>query len=1042
SQMPVPLGVPGELYVGGIGIARGYLGRPDLTAEKFLPDPWGRESGARIYRTGDLVRYRPDGELDFLGRLDFQVKVRGLRIELGEIESVLGQHPAVREQAVLVREDRPGDLRLVAYVVLSPQGEPAIEALRTYLLERLPEYMVPAAFVELAVLPMTANGKLDRAALPAPDWTTAGAYQAPRNPIEELLAGIFAQVLGREKVGVEDDFFDLGGHSLLATRLASRARGALGVELPLRAIFEAPTVAALAARVAAALRTEEGMPPLIPIPPEKRPADLPLSFAQQRLWLLHRLDPASPAYNLPFSLRLRGRLSLPGLAGSLERIVHRHDVLRTTFVCKEGEPTQSIAPRGPVDLPLIDLSRLPEALRLAAAQALATAEAARPFDLSRPPVVRLQLLRLAGDDHIFLSTLHHASCDAWSLEVLNRELTELYEAATTGREDRLPPLPVQYADFALWQRRWLSGETLQRQLNYWRQALAGAPALLELPADHPRPAVRSYGGGRESMPLPAELSLRLAALGSEEGSTLFMVLLAVFQTLLSRYTGQDTIVVGTPIAHRNRAEIEDLIGFFVNTLALRADLEVGTTFRQLLGRVREAALGGYAHQDLPFEKLVDELQPDRDLSHAPIFQVLFAFQTVPPQALRLSGLSWEVFGATAGPARFDLTLACRAEGTDLTCVFDYDRDLFEPATVARMLRLFVHLLREAAAEPGTMLSALPLLDATERRAVVTDWRGERREVDGVCLHELLDAQALHQPDATAIFTEGAAVTYGELGRRSRQVAGWLKDLAVEPEATIGLGLSRSMEAVAAMLGIMRAGAAYVPLDPDSPRERLAAIVGDAGMRVLITEEGLTAVFAGLAEWTLVADFRRQRPAEAASDATWTVRGRALPQSAAYVIYTSGSTGVAKGVVVPHRGVVNFIAGMAEASGLTASDRMLPFSPLSFDASVLQIFTPLATGAALVIHPQPRELAGDELIRFCARHQITILDLPAALWRQWVDETAARRLPLPPGLRAFLTGGESVPIARLQTWRGLAAPSATFLSSYGPTEATVTATVFV
>ncbi|HST63392.1 MAG TPA: condensation domain-containing protein, partial [Longimicrobium sp.] len=615
---PVPIGVPGEAWVGGDGVVRGYLDRPGLTAERFVPDPFAAEPGARMYRSGDRLRWKADGRLEFIGRVDEQVKIRGFRIEPGEIEAVLSAHAEVREARVIVSTDASGEKRLVAYIV----GHVEADELRGHLRESLPEYMVPAAFVGLDALPLTPNGKLDVKALPAPELGSAeGQSVAPRTPTEEVLAEIWAEVLRLERVGVNDSFFAMGGHSLMAIRVVSRVRAVFGVELPLRALFEGPTVAQLAVHVEAMRRAD--LPLLPPVVPVERTGVLPLSFAQERLWFIDRLEPGSTAYNMAWPLRLRGPTDVGALERAVGEIVRRHEALRTTFGEVDGSPVQVIAPFDGFALPVEDLSALGDADREAAVRQRAAEEAGWVYDLAAGPLFRASLLRLDAEDHALLLGMHHVISDGWSMRVLLRELTVLYAAYREGRESPLPALPVQYADYAAWQREHLQGEMLDRQLSYWRDRLADAPALLELPTDHPRPAVQTFRGASERIELSGALLERLRGLGRSEGATLFMVVLAAFQALLSRYSGSEDVVVGSPIAGRTRKEVEELIGFFVNALVLRVDLGGDPSFRETLRRVREATLGAYEHQELPFEKLVAELQPERSLSHSPLFQVSF-----------------------------------------------------------------------------------------------------------------------------------------------------------------------------------------------------------------------------------------------------------------------------------------------------------------------------------------------------------------------------------------------------------------------------------
>ncbi|HYD81243.1 MAG TPA: amino acid adenylation domain-containing protein, partial [Paucimonas sp.] len=630
---PVPVGVAGELHIGGEGVARGYLNRPDLTADKFIPDPFGGVPGKRMYKSGDLARWLPDGNIEFLGRIDHQVKIRGFRIELGEIEAALAALPAVREVVVMAREDVPGDKRVVAYLVMrreseagdaAPAAVPAVSELRAALLESLPDYMVPAHFVFLDAFPLTPNGKVDRKALPAPDMTRSEVdYVAPRNPIEQALAEIWAEVLRLDRVGVLDNFFELGGHSLLATQVVSKLRTAFAVDLPLRVLFEASTVETLAARIAAARQEQDGASTQ-PIGPTDHTAALPLSFAQQRLWFLDQFEAGSAFYNIPAAMRLAGRLDTPALAFSINEIVRRHESLRTTFTTVDGAPVQVITPSLALELPVTDLSDLPHAEREARARWLAQDEAQTPFDLRTGPLLRARLLRLQENEHIVLFTMHHIVSDGWSMGVLVREVAALYAAHVQGLPSPLPPLTIQYADFAHWQRQWLAGDTLQKQLDYWTDQLAGAPTLLALPTDRPRPPVASYRGATLPFTVPADIAARLHAVTNQAHATLFMTLAAAFNVLLARYSGQSDIVLGTPIANRNRSEIESLIGFFVNTLVLRTQVDHEASFADLLQQVRATALGAYAHQDVPFEQLVEALKPERHLSHSPLFQVMLA----------------------------------------------------------------------------------------------------------------------------------------------------------------------------------------------------------------------------------------------------------------------------------------------------------------------------------------------------------------------------------------------------------------------------------
>jgi amino acid adenylation domain-containing protein len=725
---PVPAGVAGELYVGGRGVARGYLGRPALTAERFIPDPFSGEEGSRLYRTGDLCRYAADGLIEFIGRTDNQVKIRGFRIELGEIEAALRGHEGVDDAAVVVRDGAGGDRRLVAYVCGRGGAAPSADELREHLRGRLPEYMVPSQYVMLEALPLTANGKVDRRALPEPG-TEAGVgceeYVAPRTAAEEAIASIWAEVLGVERVSAHDNFFDLGGHSLLATQVVSRAEEALGVELTLDKLFDSPTVAGLAAAAEQAAQSAGGSRGPA-IKRAERSGELPLSFAQQRLWFIDQFEPGSPFYNVSAAMRLKGMLDVAALAQTLNEVVRRHDSLRTTFSTVDGQPVQVIAPALELKLDEHDLRHVPAPERDAEARRLAVEEAKRPFDLARGPLLRVKLLRLGPEEHVASLTMHHIVSDGWSMGVLIREVAACYEAAVTGKPALLPELPIQYADFAAWQRERLSGEGLEELLAYWRRQLASLPEL-NLPTDHPRPAVQTVRGAYQVAALPPALSAQLRALGQQEGATVFMVLLAAFQTLLYRYTGRHDIVVGTDVANRNRVETEGLIGVFVNHLVMRTDLSGGPTFRELLSRVREASLGAYAHQDMPFDMLVKALKPKRDLSHTPLFQVLFVVQNAPMPELNLTGLTLSPVEADNETTKFDLALFVTEAEDGLVGTWKYNADLFEAATITRMAKNFETLIGGIAANPDAPLDELVAkVNGTEKERLATT-RAERQE---------------------------------------------------------------------------------------------------------------------------------------------------------------------------------------------------------------------------------------------------------------------------------------------------------------------------
>jgi len=1402
---PVPIGVPGEVYVGGDGLARGYLNRPELTAERFVANPFVREARARLYRTGDLGRYLPDGNIEFLGRVDDQVKVRGFRIEPAEVQVVLGQHPAVRDVVVVAREDTPGEKRLVAYL-LPDEEAPDISDLRSFMRERLPEYMVPSAFVFLDAFPMTSSGKVDRQALPAPEWSRDNLrqdYVAPRTPLEQFLAEKWQELLGIERVGVHDNFFELGGDSLQAAMLINKVQEELGVNTHVRTIFMAPTIAEMApymieyypdavARVgqvasdtvlqqaleqdiadegasglaggspivdtdsiahirrlvkalppresqAVAVVAEDKNPPAIFVlspprsgstllrtmlaghaglfaPPEMdllsfntlderrtafsgdnsfwlqgviravmeardveveeaqrlmeayeaqklsthefyrllqewiaprvlvdktpvyaldaeilhrmesdfrdaryihlvrhpygtiysfieakldqvffryahpfsrrtlaelvwiishqnilaflqnvpaerqhqmsfeqlvrdpegsmrdlcrflgvefhsclvqpydgqrmtdgiqpgvqmvgdfkfylrdkidpevadrwqrfhttdflsdigwglaeslgyqrstvaqaapdtapeaqhaannplgrlRPVsrerqllgELPLSFAQQRLWFLDQFEPGNSFYNIPSAVRMTGALDAQALEQSINEIIRRHEVLRTTFSAVDGRAVQAIAPSLTITVPVTDLRDLPEAARPdggrdAQMQRIAREEARRPFDLNHGPLLRVRLLRLEEQEHVLLLSMHHIVSDGWSTGVLIRELAALYRAFAGSKPSPLPSLPIQYADYAYWQREWLQGETLQAELAYWKERLSGCPAHLELPTDRPRPAVQTLRGATHWFELSGALARKVERLAREERASLFMTLLAAFQTLLYRYTGQEDICVGTPVANRNRPEIEPLIGFFVNTLVLRGDLSGNPTFRELLQRVRETALGAYAHQDVPFEMLVDELNVARDLSHTPLFQVMFTVQDAPMESLRIPGLTLSPLQPDSGAAKFDLTLAVVKKRKTLRVSLEYNTDLFDQATIERMAGHLLALVEEIVANPDAPIATLPLLTEVERRQLLDEWVGERvsypREAT---VHELFAEQAARTPEAVAVVFENESLTYGELNRRANQLAHYLRKRGVGPEVLVGLCVERSLEMIVGIMGVLKADGAYLPLDPSYPADRIAYMLEDAGTAVLLTQERLLDRLTSFEGETLCLD--RDWP-EVARQPDENPEIRATADNLVYVIYTSGSTGRPKGAQLVHRGLVNLTWYLTERYKIERSSRILQFASLSFDVSAHEIVPALLHGARLYLARRETLVSAPELLHLLREAEISIASIPPSLLAVLEEGDL-------PALQTLMSAGEACPVEVARRWSA----GRCFLNGYGPTETTVIASYY-
>src|SRR6266704_1805379 len=899
-QQAVLPGVAGELHIGGMPLARGYLKRAELTAERFVPNPFSASEGERLYRTGDRVRWQSDGSLEFLGRFDHQVKVRGYRIELGEIEAAVEKHEAVEQAVVLAREDQPGEKRLVGYLVMKEAGREDFDVtgLRAYLKESLPDYMVPGFLVKLEALPLTPNGKVDRKALPEPEYTVNEEQSRPRNAEEEILCGIFAEVLKLDRVGVEQNFFEAGGHSLLATQVMARVRSVFAVELPLRAMFELPTVAGLAERVVRERGAEQiQAPALVRV---GRAGDLPLSYAQQRLWFLDQLEPGGVAYNMPFGLRLEGELDREALAKSFDELVKRHESLRTRFAVKDGSPVQVIAEEREVKIEEVDLCGLGLAEREAEARRVAQKEAATPFDLSQGPLLRVKLLQMDEQEHVLLVTMHHIVSDGWSSGIIVREYARLYEAGLKKEEAGLAELKIQYADYAVWQREWLQGEVLEEQIGYWRKQLAELQPL-ELPVDYARPAVMSQRGASVPFAISSELSGKLKELSGREGVTLFMSLLAAFQVVLSKYAGQEDIAVGTTVANRPRVEVEDLIGFFVNTLVMRTDLGGNPSFVELLKRVRQHTLDAYQHQDVPFERLVEELQPERDLSRSPLFQVMLVLQNTEQEELRMPGLRLSEFGIESGVAKVELVLTV-CEGADgIHGEISYARDLYEAGTVERLVGHLYLALTAMVEEPGQRIGELSLLTGAEREQVLVEWNRTKTEYPKEkCLAAWFEEQVERTPRATAVVYEDQQMTYDELNRKANQLGHYLRKQGGGPEVRVGICMERSLEMVVGLLGILKAGGAYVPLDPSYPPERIGYILEDTRAKVLLTQAEIEPRFP-LHE-AKVLDLEK-RWKSIAQESTDNPRTETTWQNAAYVIYTSGSTGKPKGVVVNHGNVV-------------------------------------------------------------------------------------------------------------------------------------------
>ncbi|MCB9419968.1 MAG: amino acid adenylation domain-containing protein [Ardenticatenaceae bacterium] len=1034
---PAPVGVPGELYAGGDGLARGYLNQPGLTAAAFIPHPFADKPGQRLYRTGDLARWLPSGRIEFLGRRDDQVKIRGFRIETGEIETILSQHPNVRQGVVLSRISPAGDKYLAAYVLLG-EVETAVADLRQYLIQRLPDYMVPTAWVMMDSFPLDPNGKVDRRALPEVDLSQrqlTTELAQPTTPAETILAEIWRDVLGLDEISIHDNFFQLGGHSLLATRIMTRIQDRLQQKAPLLTLFKFPTIAGLAK----ALEPEPVLAerPLINtdlrhetqqiiIHSGQECMALPASFAQQRLFSLDQLEPNSPLYNAPLPIELQGELDETALQLALADLIARHESLRTTFELVDGIPMQFIHPAGLPDVLFVDGS-IYSAVEI---EQQIVAEARKPFDLQAGPLLRVTLFQYDFDRHTLLLVLHHIITDGWSIPILLHELIALYEEYAEGTLASLPVMPIQYADFALWQRQWLQGERLAEKLEYWREQLAGAPTVVELPTSKPRASSQTFAGADVAFHLSPQLMQQLHALSRQSGMTPYMISLAIFYVMLYRYTGQSDIVVGSAAANRTMPEQEGLIGFFVNMLALRADLSGNPTVTTLLAHVRDLVLAAQTRQDVPFEKLVDALGLERTLSHSPLFQVTFAYEIDRYQPIERPFLTWIPQDMGVGLVKYDLLMGLRETGSGINGLIAYNADLFDPAAMQRMADHYVTLLEAALTQPDRSIASLPMLTAVEWQTQQQWNEAARYDTPNWpdVLHRIVSI-AQNQPEKTAMVSETAVLTYGELNRRANQLAHFLLEQGVTTETAVGICLERSPLTAVAALAVWKAGGAYVPLDPAYPADRLEFMLTDSQSRLLLTTRSADSLsakagklptlptFVWLDNWQPLADYPDHNPSPLAG-----------LDNLAYLIYTSGSTGQPKGTAIAHRSLVNMVAWHVDAFQLTAASRTSIVSAPAFDASIWELWPGLAAGATLFIPNDDVRLMPDKMRDWLVEKQITHSFQPTPLADNmlnltWPEETALR----------FMTTGGDV----LHHYPPDTLPFR-MVNNYGPTENTVIA----
>ena len=1037
NRQPVPVGVAGELYVGGVGVARGYMGRPDLTEEKFMLDPFSQQAGARLYRTGDLVRWRVDGQLDYRGRVDRQVKIRGYRIELEEIEAILNRHPDLERAVVEVREDQPGDKRIVAFLVPHPHNRLGIVQFREQLSRLLPAHMIPSLFIELETLPLTANGKVDRRALRVAADSRASKveltseYLAPRDATEQMLAHIWSEILHIKDVGVHDNFFELGGHSLLATQLVSRVQALFRITLPLLQVFTRPTIAGLADAIRAA---QDGRNPAQEVTRQSiarvaRGMPLPLSFAQERMWFLYQLSPDAAAYNIPASVRLHGPLNKAALRWSVDELVRRHEALRTTFTKLDGQPRQmihhSLEPLW-IDE---DLRMLLEGVRESRALELATAEARRPFDLERGPLLRILLIQMGDEDHVLVVSTHHIISDQWSYGVIVRELVKCYNSFCAGNPvSSQPDLDIQYADFAQWQRAWLTGPVLAKQLAHWTPKLTDLP-MVTLPADRPRLPVHSFKGDHVSLDLSWTLVNRLKQLSVHQGVTLYMVFLAGFFGLLHRITQQRDLVIGTPIANRNRLEIEDLIGTFVNTLVLRTDVTGDMTFLELLTKVRDLSLDAYAHQDIPFEKLVEELRPDRSQGGLPLVQVLFNFANTPFARTEFQHVSWTPYEVSRGAAQLDIGLSIDPLASR-KAYLEFNTDLFDRTSAERWLAQYRQFMEMIAQHPNEQIGRVAILTEQEQHQILRKWNATGRPFDlEVCFPQLFEAQVIRTPGAIAVRFEGMELSYADLNQRANRLAHHLREQGVGPDVVVPVLLERSLELVISLLAIMKAGGAYLPLVPGLPLRRVSEMIGTGQACVLVTNSVLLATLPLHQLETVCLERDADLLARYSVDNLSPTAG---PHNLVYVLFTSGSTGRPKEVEISHRALTNFLLAMQQEPGCSARDVMVSVTPLSFDIAGLELYVPLLVGACIEFAGQSVAIDGRQLRKLCESAQPTLMQATPATWRMLIEAgwLGSDRLTV-------LCGGEAL---QPDLAAALLDRSAALWNMYGPTETTIWSTI--
>jgi amino acid adenylation domain-containing protein len=1028
----VPIGGIGEIYIGGIGLARGYFNRPDLTAEKFLPDPFSKINGARIYKTGDTARYLNDGTIEFIGRVDFQVKIRGFRIELGEIEAQLNSIDVIKNSAVIPSKDSLGNEKLIGYIV-SDKADIDTEEIKNKLREKLPEYMVPYIIVHLDEFPLTPNGKVDRKNLPMPDDLNSDVSgELPRNANEEIIANIWKDILKLSEVGINQNFFEIGGHSLLATQVISRLNESFNIQLPIKYIFDFPTISSLAKEIK--IFKESGSENLPAITKVSRNEKIPLSFSQKRLWFLNELKPNDPSYNITNTFKLVGNLNEEFLIESIKAVIDKHEVLRTIFIDEHGQPSQKILDEIELNITLNDFSNMAEKEAEINARNIAINEARTTFNLSKGPLLKIVLIKLNEKNSILVFTIHHIIADGWSVPIIISDIADFYNSLQNGEEISFDNMGIQFADYAAWQNLYLESDVYKSQLNYWKEQLNGIPPLLELPLDKPRPSIQTFNGSKVSFTLENELTEKLNRISQKEGVTLYMTMLSMFQLLLSKYSNQDDIVIGTPIAGRNKKELENLVGFFVNNLVIRTTINNSLTFKKLLKQVRATSLDAYANQDLPFEKLVEELQPARDMSHAPIFQVMFVFQNIPFNSIGISDIELKPVEIETGTTTFDLSLTLSEANGKIVGIFEYNTDLFYETTIRKYVEHYKLLLAKLTENVKTKISKIELVTRDEKLKLINELNQTKINFNAnTTVHKIFESIVQQNNEGTALrFTAptqniNEEITYDELNKRANQLANYFVENGLRTEDIVGICLDRSFELFITVFAVMKAGGAFLPIDPYYPNDRIKYMVENSEAKFVITSKEFIEKLPqdSNAKFILIDEI------ETANLSNENLELNTSPENLAYVIYTSGSTGRPKGTMLSHRGLCNLSNVQRKAFNITEKSNVMQFSSLSFDASVWETAMALLNGASLQITTKDIVSSGSDLSNLLESENVTTITLPPSV----LSVLQHKELP---ELETIITAGEAVSNELVERWGN----NRKFFNAYGPTETTVCASMFL